>query len=67
MQRVVSDGLARAGLTEAMAEEGRLLVEAAARAADEVDPNRSTRKGAWNVLARLFAIDRGPASRLDLA
>ncbi|AGB48215.1 hypothetical protein Mesau_05995 [Mesorhizobium australicum WSM2073] len=59
VQRVVSDGLARAGLTEAMVEEGRLLVEAAARAADEVDPDRSVRKGAWNVVARLFAIDRG--------
>lgn len=59
VQRLVTDGLGRAGLPEAFADEGRQLVEAAARAADEVDPDRSARRGAWGVLARLFAI--GPA------
>lgn len=59
VQRVVTDGLVRSGIPDAMVEEGRLLVEAAARAADEVDPDRSSRRGAWNVLGRLFEIGSG--------
>lgn len=59
VQRLVADGLSRSGLPDTLFEEGRLLVEAAARAADEVDPDRSSRRGAWRVLARLF--DIGPA------
>lgn len=56
VQRVVADGLSRSGLPDTLFEEGRLLVEAAARAADEVDPDRSSRRGAWRVLARLFEV-----------
>lgn len=59
IQRLVADGLSRAGLREESVEDGRQLVEAAARAADEVDPDRSSRTGAWAVLARLFSA--GPA------
>lgn len=59
VQRLVADGLGRAGLPEASVEDGRQLVEAAARAADEVDPDKSSRQGAWAVLARLFSA--GPA------
>lgn len=56
VQRLVVDGLERAGLSGDSIEEGKLLVEAAARAADEVDADRSKRCGAWTLLARLFDI-----------
>lgn len=59
VQRIVTDGLAQSGLPEAMSDEGRLLVESAARAADEVDTDRTSRRGAWNVLGRLFEISPG--------
>lgn len=59
IQRLVTEGLGRSGLPEALTEEGRQLVEAAARAADEVDLERSARRGAWGVLTRLFAIGPG--------
>ncbi|MGR9448286.1 ATP-binding protein [Rhizobium leguminosarum] len=56
VQHLVLEGLNQAGVREASIEEGRLLVEAAARAADEVDDDRSSRRGAWRVLSRLFTI-----------
>ena len=56
VQRLVIDGLRRSGLPDVLADEGRQLVEAAARAADEVDSDRSSRRGAWGVLARLFSV-----------
>ena len=55
VQRLVADALSRTGLPDSFVDEGRQLVEAAARAADEVDPDRSARRGAWGVIARLFA------------
>lgn len=57
VQRLVTLGLAAAGLTEAEQGDGRLLVEAAASAADEVAQGPAGRQSAWRVLSRLFSID----------
>lgn len=71
IQRLVTEGLSLAGLPETSIEDGRQLVEAAARAADEVDPDKSSRRGAWAVLARLFSASQnlglGPGFCISLA
>lgn len=57
IQSLVTQGMSEAGLADTLAEDGRLLIEAAARAADEVEPGSSPREGAWRVLSRLYSID----------
>ena len=57
VQSLVLHAISHAGVPDAMVEDGRLLVEAAARAADEVESGSSPREGAWRLLSRLFSID----------
>ncbi|MFC0593745.1 ATP-binding protein [Ottowia pentelensis] len=57
VQRIVTDGIGNLGVSSD-AGGVRMLVEAAARAADELDQDRSSRAGAWRVFARLFAASR---------
>ncbi|MCF1464050.1 ATP-binding protein [Agrobacterium vitis] len=56
VQRLVTEGLSIAGVQEGQLEEGRLLVETAARAADELEHAGEVRRGVWRVLSRLFEI-----------
>lgn len=57
VQSLVLQALSRAGIGDAHLEEGRQLVESAARAADAVETSSSPRDGAWRLLSRLFSID----------
>jgi hypothetical protein len=57
VQSLVVQALSQAGVPDALVEDGRRLVEAAARAADEVEAGTSPREGTWRVLSRLFSID----------
>ncbi|MFN3261904.1 MAG: ATP-binding protein [Pikeienuella sp.] len=57
IQSLVVQALSQAGVPDALVEDGRRLVEAAARAADEVEAGNSPREGAWRVLSRLFSIN----------
>ncbi len=58
IQSLVLQGLVQAGVREAETEDGRALVEAAARAADEVESASTTpREGSWRLLSRLFSIE----------
>ncbi len=63
IQSLVVQALVQAGVTDALIEDGRSVVESAARAADEVESEFSPREGAWRVLSRLFSIT--PASGLE--
>ncbi|MBZ0093997.1 MAG: type IV secretory system conjugative DNA transfer family protein [Sulfuricella sp.] len=72
IQHLLSEGLADARLTEGQQEEAKILVEYAARAMDEVDQNRGTRKAAWHLLSRIFSLQPtpdglSPAHSLSLA
>lgn len=72
LQEVVSAILAEAGLADAEREPARSLVEHAASAADEVDPDRTQRARAWRVLSRTCAANPDPGKlasgeRLSLA
>ncbi|WP_449470557.1 hypothetical protein [Sphingobium chungangianum] len=62
VQSLVLQAISQAGIPDAQVEEARQLVEAGARAADEVESGSSPREGAWRLLSRLFSI--GPASGL---
>lgn len=55
VQDLVLQAVSQAGIPEAQAEEARQLIEAGARAADEVESGGSPRKGAWRLLSRLFS------------
>jgi len=57
IQGLVLQAISQAGVPGALVEEGRLLLEAAARAADEVESGSAPREGAWRLLSRLFSID----------
>jgi hypothetical protein len=57
IQGLVLQAISQAGVSGVFVEEGRLLVEAAARAADEVESDSAPREGAWRLLSRLFSID----------
>jgi len=57
IQSLVVQALGQAGVPDAFIEDGRSVVEAAARAADEVESGSSPREGAWRVLSRLFSIN----------
>lgn len=57
VQSLVRQAVSRTGVPAATVDDGRLLVEAAARAADEVLSGASPREGAWRVLSRLFSIE----------
>lgn len=57
VQELVSQGLTQAGVPEDMLEDGRQLLEAAARSAGEVGGGSSSREGAWSVLSMLYDID----------
>ena len=57
VQSIVRRAISLAGVPDALVEDGRLLVEAAARAADEVESGSAPREGAWRLLSRLFSID----------
>lgn len=57
IQGLVLQALELAGVPEALVEDGKQLVEVAARAADEVEAGSSPRQGAWRLLSRLFSID----------
>ena len=57
IQTLVGDALMRVGMTGPEIEDARLLVEAAARASDEVAGASAYRLGAWKLLSRLYSID----------
>lgn len=57
VQSLVQQAISEAGVPESLVEDGRLLVEAAARAADEVESDSSSREGPWRLLSRLFSIN----------
>lgn len=67
VQSLVLQAISQAGVPDALVEDGRLLVEAAARAADEVESGSSPREGAWRVLSRLFSIDAAAALKPGVA
>jgi len=67
VQGLVLQAISQAGVPDALVEDGRLLVEAAARAADEVESGPSPREGAWRVLSRLFSIDAATALKPGVA
>lgn len=71
VQSLVDQAMRQARIPEPWIEEGRQLVEAAARAADEVELGALPRVGAWRVLSRLFSIDSPsglrPSDALSLA
>lgn len=57
IQSLVLQAVSSAGVPDQEIEDARKLVEAAARAADEVDSGTSPRAGPWRLLSRLFSID----------
>ncbi len=57
IQGLVLKAMSQAGVPDALTEDGKLLIEAAARAADEVESGSSLREGAWRLLSRLYSID----------
>ncbi len=71
IQSLVTDALSSVGLPDALVEDGRALVEAAARAIDEAEKGASPREGAWRLLSQLFSIDEttgiGAAASVSLA
>ncbi|MDE3799576.1 ATP-binding protein [Sinorhizobium meliloti] len=71
VQSLIEQAILQAGIPIPQMEEGKQLAEAAARAADEVEPGSLPRVGAWRVLSRLFSIDGaswlGPGDALSLA
>jgi len=62
VQQVISRAIAVAGLQE-QETDARGLIAVAARAFDEVDPDRASRQAAWSLLSRVFAVG---APGLDL-
>lgn len=60
IQGLINGALEDAGLDNAQQQEARNLVEHAARAMDEVDPDKASRKAAWRLMSRLFSLS--PAS-----
>lgn len=71
VQELVASAISQAGIPEAQAEDARQLIEAAARAADDVESAGVPREGAWWLLSRLFSIDAAsalkPGAALSLA
>lgn len=71
VQDLVLQAISQAGVPDIQAEDARQLVEAGARAADEVESSASPREGAWRLLSRLFSIGPGaglkPGVALSLA
>lgn len=72
IQHLVSRGLKDAGIEEGSLDDARLLVEHAAGAIDEVDPDEGYRTGAWRLLSRIYSIHANaqglsPGSALALA
>ncbi|MBP0621995.1 ATP-binding protein [Cupriavidus consociatus] len=56
VQQLVTDGLHDAGFAESQVEEARLIVEKAAAAIDEVDPEEGSRTAVWRLLSRIYSI-----------
>lgn len=67
VQSLTGQAISQAGVPDALVEDARRLVEAAARAADEVESGTSPREGAWRVLSRLFSIDAASGLRSGVA
>lgn len=67
VQHLVLQAITQTGLSEELIDDARQLVEAAARAADEVESSASPRAGAWRLLSRLFSIDAGSQLKPGLA
>lgn len=61
VQTVVSAGISASGLSLDQTDQARDLLEHAARAADDVDAERSSRAAAWRVISRLFSSGLLPA------
>jgi len=59
IQHLLTDGLSMAGFQGDQQEEAKSLVENSARAMDEVDPDKETRKAAWRLLSRVFSVQDG--------
>lgn len=71
IQNLVVQAVTQAGLSEPLVEEAKLLVETAARSADEVASASTYREGAWRLLSRLFSIEQNsgqtPGNAMSLA
>ena len=67
VQSLVLQALSQSGLPDAEIEDGRALVEAAARAADEVGSTATPREGSWRLLSRLFSIPPSAGTKPGLA
>ncbi|MEJ1169569.1 ATP-binding protein [Variovorax sp. CCNWLW235] len=72
VQHLVIQGLKNAGLEEGALDDGKLLVEHAAAAIDEVDRDEGSRMAVWRLLSRIYSIQGNtlglsPGSALSLA
>lgn len=70
VQAAVTAALERSGLAAGLHGQAGELIHRAARAFDEVDPARSSRRGAWRLISRLFSISgcgQSPAMAISLA
>ncbi len=56
IQGLLNGALQDAGLDNLQQQEAKDLVEHAARAVDEVDPDKVSRKAVWRLMSRLFSI-----------
>ncbi|TFI57515.1 ATP-binding protein [Sphingomonas parva] len=61
VQELVVRAISEAGVPDLQADEARQLIEAGARAADEVESGTAPREGAWRLLSRLFSITQSTA------
>lgn len=62
VQELVGRGIRAIGVGEANEDAARAIIQNAAAAADGVDALRSSRTGAWRVIARLHAAAKEPAA-----
>ncbi|WP_421361900.1 ATP-binding protein [Agrobacterium rosae] len=72
IQELVTLGIARLQIPDLDRDDARSIIEHAASAADDIDTDRTQRRGAWRVLSRVFdsagpIIQLAPGTRLSLA
>lgn len=61
IQHLLNDGLSKAGFESDLEEEAKKLLKSSARAMDEMDPEKESRKAIWRLLSRVFSIQQGLA------
>lgn len=60
VQHVLQHGLKVAGIEQESFDDATMLVGCAAAALDEVDPDKGSRKAAWQLLSRIYSIPGTP-------